>query len=319
MRPYSNDLRQKVVDAYQNGEGTMRALARRFSVSLDFVWRLLKRYRQTRRVDPKPHGGGQRRKLGAYETQVLKQLVDDHPAATLSELNQLLKEKTEVPVSDSTISLSLRRCGITRKKLSYHASEREADEGIQQRREAFQQGQAEMDTKHLIFIDEAGVNLGMARRYGRAPSGARAHADKPVNKGPNLTLVSALGLTGVRAIMELEGAINGNAFDSFVRQLLVPNLQPGDQVWLDNLSSHKVEGIQEAIEAQHAELHFLPSYSPDFSPIELFWSKIKEFLRGSAARTQDALDGEIRNALDEVTENDIKGWFKHCGYCTEPS
>ncbi len=319
MRPYSNDLRKKIVDAYTNGKGSMRALAARFSVSSDFVWRLIKRYRQTGRVDPKPHGGGQPRKLSRSDEQILKQLVEAHADATLSELNQLLKAKTGVEVSDATIGLSLRRGGITRKKLSYHASEREGDEELDRAREGFQQEQAELDTKRLIFVDEAGVNLAMARRYGRAPSGCRAPADKPVNKGVNLTLVSAVGLTGVRAIMELEGALNGNAFDSFVRQLLVPTLQPGDQVWLDNLSSHKVEGIEEAIEAQQAELHFLPRYSPDFSPIELFWSKIKEFLRGSAARTRDALDGEIRNALDEVTEKDIKGWFKHCGYCTEPN
>jgi transposase len=318
MKPYSNDFRQKVVDAYEHKEGSMRALARRFSVSLDFVFRLMKRYRQTLGVDPKPHGGGQVRKLTAYDARVLKDLVEAHPEATLSELNEWLKEKTDVAVSDSTISLSLRRAGITRKKLSYHASEREADETIEQAREQFQQAQATMDTQQLIFIDEAGVNLGMARRYGRAPRGCRARASKPVNKGPNMTLVGALGLSGVNAIMELEGAINGNAFESFVRQCLVPTLQPDDQVWLDNLSSHKVEGIQEAIEAKQAELHFLPSYSPDFSPIESFWSKIKESLRGSAPRTREALDGEIRNALDEVTESDIKGWFKHCGYCTEP-
>lgn len=319
MRPYSNDLRQKVVEAYTKGEGSMRRLAARFSVSLDFVWRLLKRYRQTRRVDPKPHGGGQPRKLRELDEAILEQLVEEHADATLSELNQLLKAKTGVAVSDATIGLSLRRRGITRKKLSYHASEREADEEIEQARQQFQQAQAEMDPTHLIFIDEAGVNLGMARRYGRAPRGCRAHADKPVNPGPNLTLVSALGLTEVRAIMELDGPLNGNAFTSFIHQLLVPTLQPGDQVWLDNLSSHQVAGIQEAVQAQQAEVHFLPPYSPDFSPIELFWSKVKAFLRGSAARTREALDGEIRNALDAVTETDIKGWFKHCGYCTEPN
>jgi transposase len=93
MRPYSNDLRQKVVDAYPKGEGSMRSVAARFSVSLDFVWRLLKRYQQTRRVDPKAHGGGQRRKLRESDEAVLKQLVEEHADATLSELNQWLKAK----------------------------------------------------------------------------------------------------------------------------------------------------------------------------------------------------------------------------------
>ena len=318
MRPYSNDLRQKIVDAYTHEQGSMRALAARFAVSVDFVWRLLDRYRRTGRVNPKPPGGGPPRKLSRSDEQVLGQLVAAHPEATLSELKQQLKAKTGVAVSDSTIGLSLRRRGITRKKLSYHASERDADEEPERAREHFQQQQAEMDAKCLIFVDETGVNLAMARRYGRAPRGCRAHAAKPVNQGVNLTLVGALSLTGVRAMMELEGPIDGNAFTGFVRQLLVPALHPGDQVWLDNLSSHQVDGIQEAIEAQQAELHFLPSYSPDLSPIELLWSKVKDYLRGAAARTRYALDGDIRNSLDEVTENDIKGWFAHCGYCTEP-
>ena len=317
MRPYSNDLRQKVVDAYMNKKGSMRALAVRFSVSLDFVWRLLDRYRRTGRLNPKPPRGGAPRKLSRADEQVLRQLVKAHPEATLSELNQQLKAKTGVEVSDSTIGLSLRRRGITRKKLSYRASERRGDEEIERAREQFQQQQPELDAKRLIFVDEAGVNLAMVRRYGRAPSGCRAYTDKPVNKGVNLTLVGALGLSEVRAIMELEGPINGNAFTAFVRQFLAPALQPGDQVWLDNLSSHQVEGIQQVIESRKAQLHFLPKYSPDFSPIEPFWSKIKEFLRGAAARTRQALDGEIRNSLDEVTKNDIKGWFNHCGYCTE--
>lgn len=319
MKPYSNDLRQKVVDAYKKGEGSMRKLARRFSVSLGFVWLLMQRYRQTGEVAPKAHGGGPRRKLTAYDGIVLERLVEEHPAATLVELSELLKEETKAQVSASTIGLTLRRRGITRKKISYHASEREQSKEVQQARADFQEDQPKMAAEKLIFVDEAGTNLGMARHYGRALSGCRAHADKPCNPGPNISMVGALGLDGVAAIMTLEGAINGNAFTRFIEHFLAPELKPGDQVWMDNLSSHKVDGIEEEIEKKGAELHYLPSYSPDFSPIELFWSKVKEFLRGSAARTRYALDGEIRNALDEVTKNDIKGWFKHCGYCTKLS
>jgi transposase len=236
----------------------------------------------------------------------------------MAELNQPFQARTGVVVSDATISLTLRRRGITRKKLSYHASERDAKSRTRTVRQQFHDAPPEMDPKRLIFVDEAGVNLSMARHYGRAPSGCRAHADKPYHADPPLTLVGALSLDGVGAFMELEGAINGHAFLSFVEQLLVPTLRPGDRVWLDNLSSHRVEGIQEAMEAHQAELHFLPPYSPEYSPIELLWATLKAFLRGAAARTREALDGELLNALDEVTENNIKGWFKHCGYRTEP-
>ena len=185
-------------------------------------------------------------------------------------------------------------------------------------RECFEQEQPELDVNHQVLIDEAGVNLGLVRSYGRAPSGCRAVGDKPVNPGPNISLVGALGIDGVRAIMMVEGAVNGPLFTGFLEQLLAPVLKPGDQVWLDNLSVHKVDGVAEVIEAQQAELHYLPRYSPEFSPMELCWSKLKAWLRGAAPRTIEALEGEIRNALDEITESDIKGWFAHCGYYIEP-
>ncbi len=235
MKPYSNDLRQKVVEAYKKGEGSMRKLARRFSVSLSFVWLLMQRYRETGGVAPKAHGGGQARKLTLYDEVVLEQLVKDHPAATLMELSELLKDKTEAEVSASTIGLTLRRRGITRKKISYPATEREESEEVQQAREEFQEEQPKMEAKKLIFVDEAGTNLGMAQRDGRALSGCRAQADKPYNPGQNISLVGALGLDGVAAMMMLEGSVNGNAFSGFTEQLLVPELKPGDQVWMDNL------------------------------------------------------------------------------------
>jgi transposase len=158
----------------------------------------------------------------------------------------------------------------------------------------------------------------MARRYGRSPSGCRAHPVQAQGADPPLTLVGVIRLGGVGAFRELEGAINGHAFLGFVEPLLVPTRRPGDQVWLDNLISHHVAGVQEAMEAQPAELHFLPPYSSEYSPIERLWAKLKAWLRGAAARSREALDGELLNALDEITEKDIKGWFKHCGFRTEP-
>lgn len=318
MRAYSNDLRQKVIDAYLKGEGSMRQLAKRFSVSLNFVWLLIERYRRTGGVNPKPHGGGQRRKLSPEQEQVMVRLVKQHPVATLVEVAQLFEQATGMRVSPATVGLTLRRRGFTRKKVSYHASEREESEEIQQAREQFRQGQSQMEAGRLIFIDEAGVNLGMARRYGRAPCGERVVAGKPANPGPNLSLIGAVGLEGVKALLEVEGSVNGEVFTAFIEQCLGPQLKPGDQVWMDNLSAHKVEGIVEAIEARHATAHYLPAYSPDFSPIELFWSKLKDWLRGAAARTRDELDEAIRNGLDDMTDDNFKSWFKHCGFCIEP-
>jgi transposase len=152
MKAYSTDLRQKVVDAYRRGEGSMRRLAARFAVSLDFVWRLLTRYRHTHRVAPKPQGGGIPRKLKRSQEDLLLALVQADPAATMAELNQPFQARTGVGVSDATISLTLRRRGFTRKKLSYHASERDTAPRIQKARQQFHDAQPERDPQRLISL-----------------------------------------------------------------------------------------------------------------------------------------------------------------------
>lgn len=222
-----------------------------------------------------------------------------------------------VRISPSTVALTLRRFGVTRKKVSYHASKRDEDEEVEQAREQFRQQQADMPAKRLIFFDEMGMNLGLARRYGRAPCGQRVVASKPANPGCNISLIGAVGIKGVKAIMEIDGAVNGSIFTAFVEQCLGPQLKPGDQVWMDNLSAHKVECVAEAIESRQATVHYLPAYSPEFSPVELFWSKLKDWLRGAAARTRYELQEALQNGLENITEHNFKSWFKHCGFCIE--
>ncbi|MBW4429264.1 MAG: transposase [Nostoc desertorum CM1-VF14] len=119
--------------------------------------------------------------------------------------------------------------------------------------------------------------------------------------------------------MTFTGGTNKSAFETYVNQVLVPNLWPGACVVMDNFSSHKVTGIREAIEAVGARLVYLSPYSPDFSPIENCWSKVKEFLRSQAARTYQQLDEAITNALNAVTKKDIIGWFTHCCYYIAPN
>jgi transposase len=173
---------------------------------------------------------------------------------------------------------------------------------------------SQLDTHAFVFLDETGVNTAMARRYARAPKGERAHAAAPVNKGKNITILGALSLEGIQAIMTIEGSTDVQVFLTFVQTILVPTLRPGQIVIMDNLSSHKVDGVQDAILAAGARLEYLPSYSPDLSPIEECWSKLKEFLRAKAARTRELLDQAITEALDIITPQDAQGWFAHCGY-----
>lgn len=154
----------------------------------------------------------------------------------------------------------------------------------------------------------------MTRLFGRAAKGVRVADAIPTNHGDNLTLIGSLSCTGLEAVMTINGPVNTMVFRAYVTQVLVPTLAPGDIVVMDNLGSHKVAGIREAIEAVGAHLVYLPPYSPDYSPIEPCWSKLKTFLRAAKARTREALEDAIRSAIDTITAADARGWFLHCGY-----
>jgi transposase len=163
-------------------------------------------------------------------------------------------------------------------------------------------------------LDEFGCNTAMSRRFARALRGQRAHGHCPINYGPNVTVVGAIRLEGVVTAMSLEGAMDGEAFVAFTEGFLAGSLRPGDVVVMDNLASHKVEGVVEAIEAVGASVLYLPPYSPEYNPIEMCWSKVKAFLRAQAARTKESLDRALAQGLDLITFRDLIGWFKHCGY-----
>lgn len=171
-----------------------------------------------------------------------------------------------------------------------------------------------MDPARFVFVDESSTTTNMARRYARARGKARAYGYVPRNYGTRTTLIAALLPTGIGPAMTLPGAVDTPAFAVYVEQVLCPALRPGQIVFLDNLSVHKDPGIRERIEAQQCELRWLPAYSPDLTPIELAFAKIKAYLRNAMARTQDALDAAITRALESVTATDATGWFAHCGH-----
>lgn len=154
----------------------------------------------------------------------------------------------------------------------------------------------------------------MSRLYARAKGGQRADDAIPLSKGETTTMLSSMRLNGETAYTTFSGAVNGERFKEYLRDILAPTLQPGDIVIMDNLRSHKVSGVAEIVESTGATVLYLPPYSPDFNPIEQMWSKIKAFLRKVKARTVDALLGAIPLAFDTVSNSDISGWFKHAGF-----
>ena len=154
----------------------------------------------------------------------------------------------------------------------------------------------------------------MTRRYGRAPRGERAHDSAPRNYGSHTSVIGALSLRGLVAALAVEGAVDTLCFDAYAERVLGPRLRRGDVVVLDNLGAHRASRIEEVAESRGAQVLWLAPYSPDFSPIEQCWSKIKAYLRGAKARTSEALEKGVAQAIGLVTKADIRGWFKHCGY-----
>jgi len=185
---------------------------------------------------------------------------------------------------------------------------------VKARRLAWFEAQPELDPARLVFIDETGASTKMARLRGRAPRGARCRAAIPHGHWKTTTLVAALRLEGMTAPMVIDGAMNGEAFRAYVRHILAPSLQAGDVVIMDNLPAHKVGGVREAIEAAGARLLYLPPYSPDFNPIEQAFAKLKALLRKAAARTLEALETAIANALDAFSPHECANYSTASGY-----
>lgn len=171
-----------------------------------------------------------------------------------------------------------------------------------------------MKGRDLIFVDETGTNLSMNRNYGRAKKGKRALGTNPVSKGKLLTLIGAISLNGMMGCMTFEGGTKKEIFITYIKDVLSPDLREGNIVIMDNLSAHKSNEIREIIESKGAFLVYLPRYSPDLNPIELCWSKLKSYLKKQKARDYESLQVYIREALELISIDNIKGWFSHCGY-----
>lgn len=182
------------------------------------------------------------------------------------------------------------------------------------RRQAWFEGQRDLDPGRLVFVDETGANTKMARLRGRAPRGERCRAAIPHGHWKTTTFVAGLRLSGMTAPMVLDGPMNGPAFLAYAEQVLAPTLQPGDIVIMDNLAPHKSAAVRKAIEAAGARLLLLPPYSPDLNPIENAFAKLKALLRKAAERTVDSLWRRIGILIDAFTPHECANYFAAAGY-----
>jgi len=181
-------------------------------------------------------------------------------------------------------------------------------------RRAWQAVTATLDPERLVFLDESGVATDMIRRYGRSLRGRRVHDHTPHQHWQTSTFVAALRVGGLTAPGLLDGPMDGDSFLAYLDQVLVPTLRGGDLVVMDNLAAHKVEGVRERIEATGARLWYLPPYSPDFNPIELWFAKLKALLRAARRRSVEELWTTVGECLRLFTATECRNYFRHCGY-----
>ena len=172
-----------------------------------------------------------------------------------------------------------------------------------------------MASQRLIFLDETSATTNMTPTRGRSPKGRRCPGFTPGGHWRTTTVVCALDAQGLLAPLVLDGPLNGVAFVAWTEQFLVPELRPGDMVVMDNLSTHKVAGVKEAVEGAGATLRYLPPYSPDYNPIEQVFAKLKTLLRKTQARTVEALWTAVGALMDRFSPDECEHYIRHCGYC----
>jgi transposase len=198
-------------------------------------------------------------------------------------------------------------------KKSIRAAEQARSDVVEARR-VWRELQPRLKPEKLIFLDETWAKTNMTRLYGRAPRGKRLIGSAPFGHWNTTTFVAGLRHDRIVAPMVLNGPMNGRAFKAWVEQSLTPTLENGDLVVADNLGSHKVAGVREAIEARGATLLFLPAYSPDLNPIEQVFAKLKALLRKAAPRSRETLWRTIGASLDRYSSDECANYIRHCGY-----
>src|SRR4028118_205408 len=206
--------------------------------------------------------------------------------------------------------------GRTEQKKKTLRSTQAATERVQKLRSDYWEQVSLIAPENLVFLDEMGVLLGLTRTHAGSPYGQRVYDLKPFYRGAKVTVIAAVSLKQVLTVMTLNGSMDGNAFQVFVEKCLLPQLWSGAVVVMDNVPAHKVVAIEPLIQSVGASILYQSPYSPDFNPIEHWWSQLKAFLRQFSPTTTTKVDTLIATALDLMNPKHLKNWFTHCCYCT---
>nr|WP_284312054.1 IS630 family transposase [Labrys miyagiensis] len=307
---YSQDLRERVLAALDSGMAA-RTIEPLFKVSLSYIYKAAARRRETGEVCARPQRNHVALKLAEHE-EALRSKLEADPDARIVDLRAWAKTGLGIAISHARMWHMLKRLGLTYKKRPIHASEQKRPDVAAARRQ-WRGSQIWLRPSRLVFIDETWASTAMARHYGRCKRGQRL---MPHGHWKTTTFIAALLVDGLTAPCVLDGPVNGDCFKAYVEQILAPTLEHGDIVIMDNLGSHKVPGVRQAIEAVGAELLYLPPYSPDLNPIEMLFAKFKALLRAAAKRSIHDLWDEIAATLPRFLANECRNYFSAAGYST---
>ncbi|MDX3810571.1 MAG: IS630 family transposase [Bosea sp. (in: a-proteobacteria)] len=310
-RPLSNDLRKRVVDAIEAGE-SCRSVAARFGIAVSSAVKWSQRYRSSGSVAPGKMGGHRKRILEPYRAFIAER-INQTPHLSLHGLKEELAARG-VKVSHDTVWQFLRREGLRFKKTLFALEQARAD--IARQRQRWRSWQTGLDPRRLVFIDETWIKTNMAPLRGWGPRGKRLRGFAPHGHWRTLTFLGALRYDRLAAPCVFDGPINGQCFRAYVEQQLVPVLEPGDIVVMDNLGSHKSVAIRQLIRNAGARLWYLPPYSPDLNPIEQAFAKIKHWMRLAQKRTIDDTWRHIGHLVTTIQPAECSNYFANAGYAS---
>lgn len=314
-RPLHYCIRQRIISLNQKGHGVCD-IARLLDVSISPVSKLLAQWRKTGSIAPKPQGnGGGHGKIAPHEEWFLN-LVRENKDLTLQEYADCLLEEKGVKIDPSNISRFLSDRNLSRKKLTKYAEEQLRPD-VQEERKVFETTvipKLSQVLDSLVCVDETSVSFNMARQYGWSLKGERCVGYVPNSRRRSQTLIAGLRLDGVISDFLFDGYLERLIFEAWVELFLCPQLRLGDIVLFDNLSAHKSPLALEMIRDHGAEPVFLPRYSPNFNPIEMWFSKLKALLRKLGERTFDGLERAIEGIGRLIHPDECRNYFAACGY-----
>ena len=311
-KPYSMDLRERVVAAVRTGGLSCNRAAKQFGIGISTAINWVRRQRETGSVAPGKMGGHRPKKIAGEHRDWLLQRTKQGDFTLRGLVAEFAERGLKVDYRSVWEFVHAEKLSF---KKSLVAGERDRPD-VARRRAQWTKYQDRVEPERLVFIDETWTKTNMAPLRGWAPRGKRLVAKVPHRRWKTTTFVAALRLNRIEAPWLLEGPIDGESFRTYVARVLVPTLRSGDIVIMDNLGSHKGKAVRDLIRSVGAKLFFLPKYSPDLNPIEQAFAKLKHLLRKAAARTVETVCAAIGEILGAFTPQECSNYFRNSGYPT---